>query len=255
MLQNIFPGARRIAVYGIFWYRNTPQRAYHQETEELSELCGRPEFRFIQRTFTLGSSPYDGYLFLYNTTGVFLWELYVSSSYTLLLPPGDYKIFAYPWSEAYGLWFNGKTSYAGADVIHLPPGGQATASFSVTPKPLFIPMLNKSNFKTGDRLQVDVQVTNGSIPTKVMVLVDILVPEQGLKSSLPVGNRLALFSGTIDVAANADFTATNIFSYTFSGAEPPGIYYIRILPLDLYSSYGYNYLDYSYYLPGFIFAP
>jgi hypothetical protein len=193
-------------------------------------------------------------VFVYKTSGVFQYSSSFYGAYSLVLPPGDYKVYCFS-PSVFGTWFNSKGSFAGADSIHLSPAATATANFSLVPRATFYPQLNKTFFKTGDRLQVDIQIANGSTPSKVMVFVHVLYPESGLKDAVPIGNRLTIYYADIDIPANANFAVANFFSYVFTGAEPPGIYYVRIIPLDLFSTYGYNYLNYSYYQPSFIFAP
>jgi hypothetical protein len=117
-------------------------------------------------------------IFVYRAAGCFLFSTMIGNSYSIDLPPGNYKVYCRG-GDSYGALYNRKDGYANADVLPLPHGGQVSADFFLVRKAMFQPILNQMSFITGDRLQVDVQASNGSIPSKLLVAVDVLFPETG----------------------------------------------------------------------------
>lgn len=210
-------------------------------------------------SYQSGGNPDEKRFHVYKLDGNLLNVFYLYDSapqYTLTLPAGGFKIYCDN-RDSHGEWYNHKSSFMNADVLTIPPGGQiSNVDCIVNKRPEFQPQLNSYNFSTGSTLLLDIQVTNGSIPSKQMVSVEVLYPDTGLKSATPIGNRIVTYTGIIDVAANANLIADNFFTYTFKGSEPPGEYMVKVSIYDVSNAYGASdnhfYRSYSQY---FRFTP
>ena len=188
-----------------------------------------------------GNLTWGARFWVYDINGNCLTNLYlydISDGYTLAVPARNVKVYC-DYYNTLGEWCNHKTSYGAADVLPISPGGNIpNVNFNLIPKPMICPRGNQSTFATGDTLTVDISVTNGSLPSRGFVEIYLCYPDQGMASYQPIGNSMVLYSGVIDVAANADFTVPNFFSYTFGGHEPPGEYSVWGIYMDAANGYG-----------------
>lgn len=208
----------------------------------------------IKGTVTLDNKDnlWDVDLYAYRLNGSILDVFSVhdleDGQYSCLLPQGNLKIFASEY-DTHGEWYDSAQHFQQADTVSVPAGGTVSnIDFELKNKLEIWLNVNYDNYSTGDTMEVDVHVQNYSVPTTAQVVLSLTYPDQGINDLYPIGNRLVLFTDKIQIGSYTDKTINNFFSYTFTGKEPPGEYWVRCEIIDVSTQYGqiYSFDDLSH---------